>query len=89
MKHEFMLSPYTVWAVQLIEARKGSGGFEGLAAFADRVRLELVGKGHYVLDTVPICTAELNRYYQPDESIARNADVFQAKTVELASNALV
>lgn len=89
MNNEFMLSPYTMWSVQLFEANKGSGGFDGLTVYADRVKVELVGKGQYVRDTVPVCTAELNRYYQLDTSISRIADVVQAKTAVLALDGLV
>lgn len=53
-----LLSPYTLWAVQL-----SRGNFEQLKPFAGAVNIELHGYGQYVVENEAICKTNLEKYY--------------------------
>lgn len=53
-----LLSPYTLWAVQL-----SHGQFDSLRGFADSVDIELNGYGQYVSENAKICKTNLVSYY--------------------------
>lgn len=55
-----MLSPYTLWAIQLTR-----GQFDQLKPFVNSVDIELHGHGQYVEEGATICDTDLDKYYSP------------------------
>lgn len=53
-----LLSPYTVWAVQL-----SHGQFDQLTEFADNLSISLHGYGQYLKENAKICNSNLEKYY--------------------------
>lgn len=58
-----LLSPYTLWAVQLSHGR-----FDKLKPFADSVDIELHGHGQFVNEGAAICNTDLEKYYSPKDT---------------------
>lgn len=67
LKGEYMLSPYTMWSMQLVDF--GTNTFDKLQEFTDRIDLELVGDGQYVVGGISVCNGTLDQYYRVDRTI--------------------
>ncbi|OXA59722.1 Macrophage receptor MARCO [Folsomia candida] len=68
---DFIMSPYTLWTLQLIKANENGVGFAALEEWVDQVDLELVGVGTFVDERVHFRDRKGNgmqvyRYYQED-----------------------
>lgn len=62
-----ILSPYTLWSIQLENKRDG---FSKLARFKGLVDIKLTGSGQYVKQNIPICSSDLDKFYElADENL--------------------
>lgn len=69
---DLMLSPYTMWEIQIINATKKIH-FRELIIYKDKVNLELVGHGSYVTRGTNISNIDIESYYKVAEMIPASA----------------
>lgn len=70
---DILLSPYSMWAIQLESKSDDKGAFLKLSALADQIDLVLVGRGQYVRKDVPVCYGTLDDYYAEEKSTSVSA----------------
>lgn len=70
LKGDFMLSPYAMWTLQLVDPFNRTNSFQKLAKYADHTDVVLDGVFQYASADANICNSDLNKYYQPDRSIS-------------------
>lgn len=75
-----MLSPYTLWAMQL-----SHGQFDKLTPFVDCVDIELQGHGQYVSEGATICNTNLKKFYSPLAARPKRSTLPQHFTIAAAN----
>lgn len=76
--NSFVLSPYTMWMIELY------GNFSSLEKFKNlEIDLELKGRGQYVDQGIDVCNENLENYYQVDgsKSEINNINVYNQGSV--------
>lgn len=68
---DLMLSPYTMWKLKLLNAT--SIPFADLAAFADKVDIELNGFGSYLAQEVDVASLHIDDYYEADDTVKKDS----------------
>lgn len=76
-----VLSPYTMWTIQL-----ENGDFNALQKYRDLIDIELYGYGQYVKKNAAVCSTNLQKYYNLDESLSEANNVHEDVLVETPPN---